>query len=432
MKHTATLFAALHLLVALHNPLYAADTPPRKPNVIFILADDLGIGNVGCYGSDHYRTPHIDQLAATGIRFTQAFTAALCGPSRALIQTGRYAFRNGSSNQDACMVMPKEELRLARTFKAAGYTTSAIGKWGQLPGEPDEAGFDDYLRFNGSGVYWSQKDEKPERYCVNGQDLKLGVNEYMPDVMHEQAITFIRAHQAQPFFLYYSLSHVHGDILPTPDSAADSADLFGDNILYMDKLVGKLVAELESLKLRDNTLIIFMGDNGTGKGQAPRSTISGKALSGMKGTMLECGGLVPFIANWPAKTPAGKVSAELIDSTDLLPTFAELIGIQLPENIMFDGHSIAPQLRGEAGTPREWVYNQLAAMWYVRDTKWKLNEKGDLYDMSDAPFSETRVSGDHPARTKLSAVLAKLNPAGGIPDRGDGTGRHANKKKKVD
>jgi len=250
--------------------------------------------------------------------------------------------------------------------------------------------------------------------------------------MHEQAITFIRAHQAQPFFLYYSLSHVHGDILPTPDSAADSADLFGDNILYMDKLVGKLVTELESLELRDNTLIIFMGDNGTGKAQAPRSTISGKALSGMKGTMLECGGLVPFIANWPTKTPAGKASAELIDSTDLLPTFAELIGIQLPENIVFDGHSIAPQLRGEAGTPREWVYNQLAAMWYVRDTKWKLNEKGEIYDMSDAPFSETRVSGDHPARTKLFRGARQVESAGGIPDRGDGTGRHANKKKKVE
>ncbi|MFZ4766076.1 MAG: sulfatase-like hydrolase/transferase, partial [Roseimicrobium sp.] len=322
MKH-AFILSTLLLLAPLGS-IWAASIP-AKPNVVFILADDLGIGNLSCYGSDNYKTPHIDKLAATGMRFTQAFTAALCGPSRALIQTGRYAFRNGSSNQDACMVMPKEELRLARTFKAAGYKTSAIGKWGQLPGEPDEAGFDDYLCFHGSGVYWSPKGAKPKRYRVNGKDLTLAEAEYMPDVMHAQAMAFIHAHKASPFFLYYSLSHVHGDILPTPDSASDSADLFGDNILYMDKLVGKLVAELEALKLRENTLIIFMGDNGTGKVQTPRSTIGGKALSGMKGTMLECGGLVPFLANWPAETPAGKVSAELIDSTDLLPTFAELI-----------------------------------------------------------------------------------------------------------
>jgi hypothetical protein len=146
--------------------------------------------------------------------------------------------------------------------------------------------------------------------------------------------------------------------------------------------------------------------------------------------MLECGGLVPMIANWPGKTPAGKVSADLIDSTDFLTTFAELSGGALPQDTIFDGHSMAPQLRGEAGTPREWVYNQLAAMWYVRDAKWKLNEKNELHDMSEAPFAEKLVTGDHPARAKLAAVLAKLNPAGGIPDSGDGTGRHANKDKK--
>jgi hypothetical protein len=137
-----------------------------------------------------------------------------------------------------------------------------------------------------------------------------------------------------------------------------------------------------------------------------------------------------MIANWPGKTPAGKVSADLIDSTDFLTTFAELSGGTLPRDTIFDGRSIAPQLRGALGQPREWVYNQLAAMWYVRDAQWKLNEKGELFDMSDAPFTEKLVTGDHPARKKLTAVLAKLNPAGGIPDSGDGTGRHANKKKK--
>ncbi len=242
-------------------------TIPKPPNVVFILADDLGVGSLSCYGSDNYKTPNIDKLASTGTRYTRAFTASLCGPSRAMIMSGRYAFRNGSTNQDACIRMDPTEIVLPKVFKSAGYATSAIGKWGQLPGLPSDHGFDGYLRFNGSGVYWNKQEDSHEPYMVNGKALKLNDQQYMPDIMHEQAINFIRQNQNKPFFLYYSLSHVHGEIQPTPDSAPNSTDLFNDNIQYMDKLVGKLVAELESLQLRDNTLIIFIGDNGTAKGQ---------------------------------------------------------------------------------------------------------------------------------------------------------------------
>ncbi len=411
-------------------------TDANQPNVVFILADDLGIGNLGCYGSDNYRTPNIDKLASTGTRYTRAFTASLCGPSRALIMSGRYAFRNGSTNQDACMRMDPAEILLPKIFKSAGYATSAIGKWGQLPGLPSDHGFDDYLRFNGSGVYWNTQREKPVRYLVNGKEMQLGEKQYMPDVMHEQAIGFVRQNQAKPFFLYYSMVHVHGEIQPTPDSPADSHDLFGDNLLYMDKLVGKLVAELEILKLRDKTLIIFMGDNGTGKGQAAGSTIAGRSLSGMKGTMLECGGLVPLIANWPGKSPAGKITNDLVDSSDFVATFAELTCGSLPEDTTFDGHSFAASLRGESVKPREWVFNQLASRWYVRDANYKLNQLGELYDMSEAPFAETLVPANthsaaaDAARSRLARVLATLDPAAGIPDTGDGTGRHASKSNK--
>ena len=405
-----------------------------KPNVIFILADDLGIGNVGCYGSDRYKTPHIDKLATEGVRFTQCFTAALCGPSRALIMSGRYAFRNGATNQDACTNLDPKEIVLPRLFKAAGYATACIGKWGQLPGEPGDHGFDDWLRFNGSGVYFNAKDGKPERYSVNGDDKKLADGEYMPDMCHDRVVKFVRQHRDEPFFVYYPMSHVHGELLPTPDSAAGSTDLMADNIAYMDKLVGQLMAELDTLKLRENTLVIFMGDNGTGKGMADRATIGGKVLSGMKGTMLECGGLVPMIASWSAKAPAGRVCADLIDSTDFVTTFAELAGAKLPSGMTFDGHSIMPQLTGESAKPRAWVFNELARMWYVREAQWKLNEKGELFDMSGAPFTETLVTNDteasKAARQRLQAVLAELNPAGGILDQGDGSGRHANKEKK--
>ena len=282
--------------------------------------------------------------------------------------------------------------------------------------------------FNGSGVYRNAAGGKPERYSINGADRKLDDGEYMPDICHERVVKFVRQHRDEPFFVYYSLSHVHGELMPTPDSAPGSIDLMADNIAYMDKLVGRLIAELDTLKLREKTLVIFMGDNGTGKGQADRATIGGKMLSGMKGTMLECGGLVPMIACWPGKTPAGRVCEDLVDSTDFVATFAALTGSNLPSGMVFDGRSIAPHLLGRPARPREWIFNQLARMWYVRDAQWKLNEKGELYDMSGAPFSEKLVTGPQKARVRLKAVLAKLNPAGGILDQGDDSGRHANKK----
>lgn len=429
----STLLSILIACFAISPALALAEV--TKPNIVFILADDLGIGNVGCYGSDQFKTPNIDTLAASGVRFTKSFTASLCGPSRALIMSGRYAFRTGATNQDACRVLPMQELRLARIFKDAGYATSAIGKWGQLPGEPSEAGFDDVLRFKGSGVYWNSKPEKPIQYTIQGKEKTLGKTQYMPDLMHEHAVKFIRQHQSEPFFLYYSLSHVHGDIQPTPDSDPNSKDLFGDNVAYMDKLVGKLVRDIEAMNLRERTLIVFMGDNGSANTSNARSTIGGRNVSGMKGTMLEGGGLVPLIVNWRGTAPNGKLSDELIDSTDFLPTFAELIGTSLPKDTTFDGHSFAPQLQGLEGSPREWVFNQLARMWYVRDANFKLTQDGQLYDMSDAPFSERTVgSGEESdqalaSRSKLAAVLAKLNPASGILDQGDGTGRHANRNK---
>ena len=406
----------------------------KKPNIIFILADDLGIGNVSCYGADNYKTPNIDKLASEGTRFTHCYTAPLCGPSRALIMTGRYAFRTGATNQDATGQMKKEnETMVPEYLKPAGYVSSCIGKWGQLPLGPREFGFDDEFRFRGSGVYWSQ-GKQLEKYWVNGEEKQLSKEQYMPDLMHEHLVSFITQHREQPFFIYYSMSHVHGELQRTPDSAAEPADLMADNCLYMDKLVGKLVAKLDELKLRENTVLLFMGDNGTGAKQADNSTIGGKRLSGQKGSMLECGSLVPFIANWPGTTPGGKVCTDLIDATDLLPTFAAIAGATLPPTKVLDGRSIFPQLRGESGQPRDHIFMELARNWYVRDANWKLNEANELFDMSGAPFEEKLIASDtdtsKAARTRLAAALAKLNPAGGIVDEGDGSGRHADKKKK--
>jgi arylsulfatase A len=254
--------------------------------------------------------------------------------------------------------------------------------------------------------------------------------------MHDHLINFLEKNRDQPFYVYYSMSHVHTEILPTPDSAPETKDFYADNIQYMDKLVGKLIGELDRLKLRENTVIVFFGDNGTAKGRADEAKIGGRRLIGEKGSMLEGGSLEPLIVNWPGKTPQGKLCDDMIDSTDFVPTFAELAGVKMPQDKKYDGHSFAAQINGDKGKPRDWAYIQLAAMWYVREKGWKLNQKGELFDMSDAPFSEKLVPVESTdaealaARKRLQVALDQLNPAGGILDDGDGTGRHANKKKK--
>ena len=258
----------------------------KKPNIIFILADDLGIDGVSSYGADFFKTPIIDKLAKEGIRFSNAYTAPLCGPSRAMILTGRYAFRTGAVNQDQTgEFTPAMETMMPKILKQAGYTSAMIGKWGQLPLGPAEFGFDQYLRFFGSGVYQSKPDKK-EKYVLNGKDLVLKEDVYMPDLMHNTMVDFVSKHTKDPFYLYYSLVHVHGEIMATPDTkpgTTDYQDLYNDNISYMDKLVGKLIKTLDSLKIRDNTLIVFFGDNGTAGQAATIGTVNGKKLMVKKG-----------------------------------------------------------------------------------------------------------------------------------------------------
>lgn len=403
-----------------------------KPNIIYILADDLGIGDVSAYGSDSNHTPVIDQLANSGMRFNHAYTAPLCGPSRALILTGRYAFRTGAVNQDMCgNIKPADEIMIPLVLKSAGYVTSMTGKWGQLPLNPSDFGFDDYIRFKGSGIYWSQEKAKAEIYTENGVDKELGKN-YMPDLMHAHMVNWLSENKNKPFFLYYSLVQVHGLIQPTPDSKPGS-NLYVDNIAYMDKLVGKLLKTLDSLHLRDNTLIVFMGDNGSAGQYAKRGTIGGKPLIGKKGEMLECGGLVPAIFNWPGMIKTGQVTNTLIDASDLLPTFAAVAGASLPTKNVLDGQSFLPQLLGTKGKPRDWIFCELGNKWFVRESKWKLNREDELFDMSHSPFEEKLVTNYAnnkeavEAHDRLKLVLANLNPGGGILDDADGSGRHGSK-----
>ena len=407
-----------------------------KTNIVFLLADDYGYAETSCNGGDNYKTINIDKLASQGVRYTHMYTAALCGPSRAMILTGRYAFRTGATNQDATgKFTPQVETMIPKALKQAGYVTASIGKWGQLPLTPADFGFNHYLTYKGSGVYWNTQ-EKGKDYTVDGQTIPLKDHVYLPDVMHADVVKFLSENKNKPFFLYYPLDHVHGEILPTPDSKPDSKDLYHDNVMYLDKLVGKFMKVLDSLNLTKNTVVFFMGDNGTANGHTTEATIGGRRIVGGKGSMFEGGGLVPFITWWKGVSPKGKVCNDMIDASDIYPTVLDIAGVKSTDSkTMVDGQSIVPEMKGKQGNHRPWAFNQLAAMWYVRELNWKLNQAGELFDMSKAPFEEILVPADSKdaaaiaARARLQKVLETLNPAGGIQDDGDGSGRHGGKVK---
>jgi arylsulfatase A len=413
-------------------------TLSQKPNIIYILADDLGIGDVSTYGGDLYKTPNIDNLAKNGMLFNNAYTLPLCGPSRATILTGRYGFRTSAVNQDNVgKLMPSNEVLTPSILKPAGYTSAMIGKWSQFQLTPKDFGFDDYITFKGSGVYWNKPGKKPEPFFENGENKTLADNEYMPELMHDHLVNFLAANKNKPFFVHYSMVHIHGDIQRTPDSKGNSDDWYYDNVRYMDKLVGKLMNVLDSMKLRENTMVIFMGDNGTAGKNASLNTVNGKKLIGKKGTMEECGALVPMIANWPGKIPKNVVTKALIDGSDFVPTFADLTGATLPTDKKIDGKSFLPLLMGKSDKAREWIFIGLGKYWYARDAKYKLNREGQLFDMSNAPFEEKLVADyknnkeASAAYARLSAVLKELGPEKGVLDDSlDGSGRHANNVKK--
>jgi arylsulfatase A len=397
--------ALLVIAVAFCLSARAAQSTPHgtKPNVILILADDVGLGDIGCYGGP-FPTPHIDALAQGGIRFTDCYSTPLCGPSRCELLTGRYPFRTGLiSNRSAEAIQPGHETMIPTVMRRAGYFTASVGKWGQMSHGPGQWGFNEYLVFPGSGCYWRKQTET---YRVDGHPKDLPVGEYLPDIMHRFVVNFITRHKERPFFVYYPMSHIHGPVVRTPDSkpGADRNQHYADNILYMDKLVGKLVDELDRLQLRNRTLILFTGDNGTAPPFAEISTVNRKRLNGAKGSMLEGGSRVPLVANWPGVAPAGKVNHHLIDFSDFFATCVEIGGAKPPPGVTLDSHSFAWQIRGGPGTPRHWVFVELNGKSYVRGPRYKLTNAGELFDMSEAPFKEILVARE---TTDPAAIAAR-------------------------
>jgi arylsulfatase A len=450
--------AVLLLLMMTEVALSADDVRQsgNNPNIILILADDLGYECLGVNGGRSYRTPNLDRMAREGVRFEHCYAQPNCTPTRTQLMTGMSNVRNYVSFGS----LEKSQTTFAHLFRRAGYATCIAGKW-QLgsrdAGLPKHFGFDEHCLWAHMG--------RGERYAdpslsVNGE-FKTFAGKYGPDVCQEFVVDFIRRHRKQPFFVYYPMILTHGGYEATPDSkdwgqsTAKSKKLkqehFADMVEYMDKQVGALARELDALGLRDNTLILFTGDNGTGRG-AVTEVDSGDELAGEKGSTTRGGMRVPLIANWPGKIAAGTVCRDLVDMTDFLPTLCEATGVAMPKNLPHDGRSFLPQLRGEQGTPREWIYsywvplraNQTAhvgdrgAVEQAFDHRYKLYSTGEFFDLQtdveeQSPARVSSLSGDAAtAAARLQAALERYKHArpADLPAPRDPADKKKEKKKK--
>jgi arylsulfatase A len=363
------------------------------------MADDLGYETVGANGGQSYATPNLDRLAATGMRFEHCHVQPLCTPTRVQLMTGMYNVRNYTQFG----AIDPSATTFAQLLKGAGYATGIAGKWQLGRGRklPQRLGFDE-------SCLW-QHTRRPPRYAnpgleYNGRQRDFSNGEYGPDLVNDFAIDFITRHKRQPFVLYYPMMLTHAPYQPTPDSTGwdprargekSGRDVkhFADMVAYMDKLVGQLVAKLDELDIRDHTLILFLGDNGTGREIV--SQFKGQPYPGGKGSTNARGTHVPLIANWPARIRAGQVNSELIDSTDFLPTLCEAAGVELPDSLPTDGRSFLAQLFGQPSKPREWIYcwyskngGPTAKAEFAMTQALKLYRDGRAFDLDADPFEE--------------------------------------------
>ncbi len=342
----------------------------NRPNILFIMVDDLGKEWISCYGAEDIETPNIDALAKTGMRFENAYSMPQCTPSRTTLLTGQYPWRTGWVNH---WDVPRwgvgyfdfklrRNMTFARILKTAGYATAAVGKW-QIndfrvtPDAMKKHGFDGWCMWTG---YETGNKASAERYWdayINTpQGSKTYAGRFGPDIYTDHLIRFITEHKDQPMMLYFPMVLTHGPLTTTPDEPdiKNSHEKFKAMIRYTDLLVGRLCKTLDELRIRDRTIIIFTTDNGSGGGHT--GTLNGIKIRGGKAKKTENGVCAPFIVNCPGLVPQGVVTDALTDFTDLLPTFAELGGAEVPKDLKIDGVSIAPLLLGKTkDSDRKWI-----------------------------------------------------------------------------
>lgn len=449
-----------HLLAVAAVAFFSLNTHAApRPNVLLIMADDLGFEGLSCYGSASYNTPNLDRLAKNGARFDYCYSQPLCTPTRVQIMTGRYYSRNYTQFGE----LKKGERTFGHMMQAGGYRTAVAGKW-QLDGAgsgqtPAEAGFDEYCLWNlqiedrktsrirfadPSLMFLDRRTKKPKLQEFKGA--------YGPDVCAQYLMDFMEncVGENKPFFAYYPMILTHGPFKPTPHSDVwnngnrhqQNKRFFKDMVEYMDTLIGRLTAHLDKLGIRNNTMIIFTGDNGTPGGIKTRMRDQRTIVAG-KGFHRDAGTHVPLVVNWSGQIQPHQIRRELVDMSDFLPTIADATGVPMPdvadEDRILDGRSFLPPLIGKKGSPRKHVVvdyretRQDGFGWpkarFARDHRYKYYDyyerkdrktkqvtikTGQLFDTIKDPNEENPLNPDRDStevtgvRSRLAAALKQL------------------------
>jgi arylsulfatase A len=384
-----------------------------RPNIVFILADDVGREVLGCYGGTSYRTPNLDRLATQGAKLTHCYAMPVCHPTRVTLLTGRYPRHLGSPKWGS---FPKadETRTFAHAVRNAGYATAIAGKWQICTmkndlDHPARLGFDEWSVF---GWHEGPRFHEPMIY-QNGKLRGDTQGQYGPDLYFEFLLDFMKRKKDQPVLAYYSMALCHdvtddiGKVVPY--GSRGRYDNFKEMAEMMDTKVGQLLKGIDDLGMRDNTLVLFTTDNGTaGRSKLSAvddsgkkfvyenvvSKLNGEDIPGGKGQLTDWGTRVPMIAAWPGVIEPGQTWDDLVDFSDILPTFAEIAGGKLPNGVQLDGTSFADRLRGKEEGQRKWAYAEGKGRFFVKTRDWKLYRDGRIFHTEVDPFEKSPVAAD--------------------------------------
>ena len=382
-----------------------ADGPDaaRKPNIVLIVADDMGYGDLGCYGAKDLSTPNLDKLAAQGVKFTQFYCAApVCAPMRVSFLTGKYPQRtslpsNPSSKNPEAGLSP-DEFTIAEAMKTAGYTTGIIGKWhmGYAPKFwPSKQGFDEnFGPLSGWADYIDHTYEKTQNWMYRG-DKPDDPPGYLTDVLTKEALSYIQRHKNDQFFLYLPFTAPHGPHVAPDGTRRETRKVYKEIVENYDTNIGKILEALRASGLEDNTVVIFLSDNGSDMMSEPEVGSNG-GLRGGKRTVFEGGIRTPFFAKWPGHITPGTVVNEPIMSMDIYRTLTNIAGVTLPATAAIDSVDILDVMQGKGKRPREYMFWNFGGQYAARTGKWKIIEQGGrvvgLYDIEADPAEKIDLS----------------------------------------
>ena len=416
-----------------------AQTAPRQPNIVFILADDLGYGDLGCYGQKRLATPNLDRLAAEGTRFTQAYAGStVCAPSRCALMTGRHiGHARVRGNHRPEIGLESGDTTVAKVLRQAGYRTGIFGKWGlggpDTAGQPNDQGFEEWFGYlsqvHAHDYYPTHLWQNREEFFLQG-NMGSKKQQYAHDLFTPRALSFVERHRSEPFFLYlaYTVPHANNELGNNTGNGMEVPDFgpyaqenwplvekgFAGMVHRLDTDVGRVLARLKELGLEENTLVFFASDNGPHRegGHDPDFFGSRGPLRGIKRDLYEGGIRVPMIARWPARVPARRVSEQAWAFWDFLPTVAEVAGVTPPSGL--DGLSMLPAIQGRPQQNHEYFYwefheggfKQAVRMGDWKSVRPKLRGPLELYNLKDDPGEQRDVAARQPEMVaRIEAIL---------------------------